>query len=139
MSIRSRKNSEEFDEGYEAIFGKDHKPQRGTWVQDAETGEFIEKSLRGNLDPDAPAIHGSPEPFVSPIDGTVISDRAALRRHNQQHGVTNIQDYGENNGKAYFDRKATERQRNIDGSTREAKAQRIETIKENMHRHGFGV
>jgi hypothetical protein len=31
--------------------------------------------------------------FVSPIDGKVIHGRAGLRRHNKEHGVTNIADF----------------------------------------------
>lgn len=33
------------------------------------------------------------EPFVSTIDGTVITGRAALREHNKRHDVTNAADY----------------------------------------------
>ncbi len=33
------------------------------------------------------------EPFVSPVDGTTISGRAALREHNRLHNVTNVADF----------------------------------------------
>lgn len=35
------------------------------------------------------------EPFVSPVDGTVITGRKALREHNKRHNVTNAADYRE--------------------------------------------
>lgn len=33
------------------------------------------------------------EPFVSPIDGSVITGRRALEEHNKRHNVTNVADY----------------------------------------------
>ncbi len=33
------------------------------------------------------------EPFKSPVDGSVVSGRAALRDHNKRHGVTNPADF----------------------------------------------
>lgn len=33
------------------------------------------------------------EPFVSPIDGSVISGRRALEAHNRRHNVTNVADF----------------------------------------------
>ena len=137
MTLKSKANSPEFDAGYEAIFGANKPIERGSWVQDSETGEFIPKSELGRHDPDAPAVHGGIEAFKSPIDGTMIDDRAKLRAHNQRHGVTNISDYGDNDGKAYFERKASERQRTIEGQTREAKQERVETIKRAMSQHGM--
>lgn len=38
-------------------------------------------------------VQGDIEPFISPIDKTVISSRAHLREHNLRHGVTNSADY----------------------------------------------
>ena len=32
-------------------------------------------------------VHGDVEPFVSPVDGTVISDRKQLREHNERNNV----------------------------------------------------
>jgi hypothetical protein len=31
--------------------------------------------------------------FVSPVDGSVITGRAALREHNKRHNVTNVADF----------------------------------------------
>lgn len=124
-----------FEENFERIFGS--KPiERGSWVQDPETGQLIAKEERVNA-PAAPAIHGPIEPFTSPIDGTLIDDRAKLRVHNAKHGVTNIQDYGDNGGREYFDRKHRERSAETLGLTKQAKAERVETIKRAMAQHGM--
>lgn len=55
-------------------------------------GKLVEKHLAAPLaaplaSNGTPAILGDIEPFVSPIDGSVITGRAALRAHCQQHGV----------------------------------------------------
>ncbi len=39
------------------------------------------------------AIHGDLEPFVSPIDGSVISDRKGLREHNKRHNVVSADEF----------------------------------------------
>jgi len=137
MTLKSRVNTPEFDAAFDAIFGVDRKVERGSWVQDPNTGKLVPKSEFQKVDPDAPAVHAGMEEFKSPIDGSIISDRGALRRHNQRNGVTNINDYGDNNGQAYFERKARERQAVINGTTREAKRERVETIKQAMARHGL--
>lgn len=131
MTLRSRVNSSAFDDGYDAIFGKDVKPVRGSWVQDAKTGEFIDKSERYVADPEAPMVWASPEEFRSPIDGQMISDRGQLRRHNTKHGVTNIADYGQ----GYFERKAGERESVLRGNSRAAKDERVDTIKRAIAQH----
>lgn len=63
---------------------------RTTYVQDPETGKFVEKSaLAANM---SPVIH-TMEAFISPIDRTVIRTPADLARHNKKHGVTDSRDY----------------------------------------------
>jgi hypothetical protein len=39
------------------------------------------------------AIHGDIESFVSPVDGSVISDRKALREHNKRNNVVNSAEF----------------------------------------------
>jgi hypothetical protein len=39
------------------------------------------------------AIHGPIEPFVSPVDGSVISDRKQLREHNLRNNVVNYHEF----------------------------------------------
>jgi hypothetical protein len=38
-------------------------------------------------------IGGDIESFVSPVDGTIISDRKQLREHNKRNKVENIQEF----------------------------------------------
>ncbi len=61
-----------------------------TYVQDPETGKFVEK--KHFLAAQQHAIHVM-TPFKSPIDGTIISDPAQLRAHHKQHGTTDSRDY----------------------------------------------
>lgn len=46
-----------------------------------EKSEYYEREERG------PFIRGDIEPFVSPIDGTVIGSRSDLRSHMRKHDV----------------------------------------------------
>lgn len=52
---------------------------------------------------------GDIAPFVSPVDGSVISGRAAMREHFKQHGVTNVADYNKPGGE--WERKGKEREK----------------------------
>ena len=70
-------------------------------------------------------VLGSPEAFKSPVTGEEISDRGRLRRHNKEHGITDIRDYGP----GYFQRKAVEQDLERRGQTKAAKQDRIEIIK----------
>lgn len=77
-------------------------------------------------------IQGDIESFVSPVDKSVISDRAQLREHNRKHGVTDLRDYGD----GYFERKASERSADMRGTSAKARNARINTIREAIERHG---
>ena len=81
----------------------------------------------------APTVLSALKEFVSPIDQTVISDRGQLRRHNKQHGVTNIADYGD----TWFEKKGKQMHQSRQGATKEDKADRINTIRETMARMGI--
>ncbi len=57
------------------------------WRQDSKTGKLIpidEEAARRDAQA---AIHGDIQSFVSPIDGTVISDRKQYREHCEKHNV----------------------------------------------------
>lgn len=56
------------------------------------------------------------EPFISPIDKTIISSRAHLREHNRKHNVTNAADYSTE----YIEKKKAER-RSVFNSNKERK------------------
>lgn len=65
-----------------------------SWIQDRKTGKLVPKEEYVRQESQSAYVMGDLESFVSPIDGTVISDRGHLRAHNKRHGVTNMADYG---------------------------------------------
>lgn len=121
-----RRKGEGFEDGYDRIFDKNRKIQRGTWVQDENTGKMVKK---GDFQPeydDLPHIQSDIEPFISPVTRELISSRSQLRRHNKQHGVTDSRDYSQE----HYQKAAQQRQDTMRGQTNAAKAERIETIKQ---------
>lgn len=108
---------------------------RKTYVQCHETGKWVEKHLAsqysGGSANKSASVHASFEAFKSPIDGSIIAGPRGLREHNRKHGVTNVRDYGE----GYFDRKAKERSADTIGANARGKAERINTIKQAIHKH----
>ena len=61
-----------------------------TYRQDRETGKLIEvRKVVGQ----GHFIRGSFQPYVSPIDGSVIKSRGGLAEHNKRHGVSNDLDH----------------------------------------------
>lgn len=101
-----------------------------SWIQDPKTGELIPKEEfvrhAGHT------VMGDIEPFVSPIDGTIISSRSKLREHNKRHGVTNIRDYGD----SWFQRKAQERTAELESRSDRCRRERIQTICDAIEKHG---
>jgi len=65
------------------------------------------------------------EAFRSPIDGTVITGRKALREHNKRHNVTNVADYSEE-----WKQKTRERERFYSGDPSYDRKRRTEHLKE---------
>lgn len=70
------------------------------------------------------------EPFVSPVDGSVITGRRALREHNKRHGVTNVADY-----KNEWRDKAKERASFYSGDAKYDQKRRIEHLKNAFEKH----
>lgn len=70
------------------------------------------------------------EPFISPVDGTVVTGRAALREHNRRHGVTNIADF-----KGQWEREARERATFFKGDAKYDQKRRIEHLKRAFEIH----
>ena len=61
-----------------------------TYRQDAETGKLIEvRKVVG----EGHFIRGVFQPYVSPVDGTVIGTRAELADHNRRNDVSNDLDH----------------------------------------------
>jgi len=90
------------------------------WKQCNKTGKFIPiddsaRKLEGSA-----AIHGIIEPFVSPIDGSIISDRKGLREHNKRNGVVAASEFS----MGYYEDKAKERARLYTGEKTQAEKQR---------------
>ena len=69
---------------------------------------------------DGIAVHGDIEPFRSPIDGTVISDRKQLREHCKRHGVVPAAEFSPE----FYARKAKERERLYNGERTRQEIQR---------------
>lgn len=51
--------------------------------------------------------------FRSPVDGTPITSRRKLEEHNRRNNVVNTGEFGENDGKKYFERKQKEREESL--------------------------
>ena len=58
------------------------------WRQDIETGEFIPIGS-GHKISNAPNVRSDIAPYLSPLDGSVVSGRRAEREHNIRLGVSN--------------------------------------------------
>ncbi len=110
-----------------------------TFKRDPDSGEFItlgeweQKHGKAPRRTMAQGLGSDIEAFVSPIDGTVISGRAALRAHNAKHEVTNIGDYEA----GHFEKRGKEMKAECLGTTAEAKQERCELIDKTLN--DFGV
>ena len=104
----------------------------GSWIQvkqpDGRSKLIPKDEYRGNnVRGIAPTIMGDIEPFISPVDGRLVTGRAALRVHNREHGVTNSADYSPE----YFKQRTEER---IAKQARQGKTERIELIKRQLEK-----
>ena len=78
-------------------------------------------------------IQGDIEPFISPIDKSIITSKSSLREHNRKHGVTDIRDYGSE----YFERKHKERSDTLSSRTCEQRKDRINDILKATYKSEF--
>ena len=119
-----------YAENYENIFGDD--ATRKKRLADSASLAMRNKSKRDNSVRSAGLQIIKPiEPFVSGIDGKIISDRSHLRAHNKKHGVTDIRDYSSET-RQRLDKERCDR---MTGNTRNAKEHRIESIKHAFERN----
>lgn len=102
-----------------------------SWVQDPETGKLVPKEEWRGPRSEAPAIHGDIEGFVSPVDGSHITSRSALRAHNHRHGVTDCRDYSP----GYLLERSQRRISEMTGQTPAAKRERTELIRRTIANH----
>ena len=101
------------------------------WNEELGKSEFIPVG-GGHAGDSGAAIHGPIEPFVSPVDGSVISDRRQLREHNKRHGVVNLHEFGTD----HWDNKRKERERFYTGKhTKEESLARKREIYEIINHH----
>ncbi len=84
---------------------------RRRYRQNPETLELVE--ITDGSGPTARVfIQGDIESFVSPVDGSVITDRAQLREHNKRNDVVNSAEFS----KEHYERKAAERADHYNGT-----------------------
>ena len=101
------------------------------WRQDAETGKLVPIEENHRRTDGGACIHGDIQAFVSPVDGTVISDRKQLREHNKRNNVVNTEEFSQ----SFWDKKAKERADFYNGvHTREETLVRKREIYENIMR-----
>ena len=82
-------------------------------------------------------VHGDIESFVSPVDGSVITDRKQLREHNKRNNVVNAGEFTPE----FYERKAKERANFYQGKhakkeSLERKQEIYETIIRAEREHG---
>lgn len=124
---------DKFKENFEKIFGKREKCETGRWVWSEKEDRLVKADSPAGIRVLGAKLHIVKEidPFVSPIDGTVIHSRAQRDRHMKQHGVTHASDYSN----AYYEKAAKARAARLQGSTPEDKAERINLIKREIEKH----
>jgi len=105
---------------------------RQSWVQDPVTFEMVPKEKYIPVKSKAPLIQPDIEPFISPIDKTIITSRPTLRAHMKKYGVTNSADYPED----FMGKKVKEREDTLRGRTKQAKKERIDIIKNVLREQG---
>lgn len=102
------------------------------WRQDRETGKLIpidEKAVA--YDRARGIIVKDVEPFRSPIDGTVITNRRQYEEHCRKHNVVPAAEFSQD----WYDRKARERARLFTGElTKQEVFERKREIYETMMR-----
>ena len=75
------------------------------WRQDKDTGEFVPMDAAAAKH-DGHFVIGDIEPFRSPIDGEVITDRKQYREHCEKHGVVPASEFSAE----HYAKKAQERE-----------------------------
>lgn len=92
------------------------------WIQDPETGKLVSHETYVRPTSRQHMVMEDIKPFVSPIDGTIITTRPQLAKHQKEHGVTNSADYSPEYLKNVRDSREKEQYR-------EGREARIETLK----------
>lgn len=99
------------------------------YIQHPETGKLVPAEEYVRPRSKSAYVMEDIKPFVSPVDGTVISSRPHLEAHNRRHGVTNSADYS----KEYLKSRADQR---VKQQTREGRQERVNLIRSALERAG---
>lgn len=97
---------------------------RRRYVWDPELKELVEIPLE-RVPEAAPYVWRDIEAYVSPVDGTVISDRGQHREHLKRHNMAPTADFTETWKKA-----RAERQQRLNGTHPEDRAKRIGALRD---------
>ena len=96
-------------------------------VVDPKTGKSNFLPLDSAAKSQSHFIHGDIEPFKSPIDGSIISDRRQLEEHNKRHNVVNAAEFSPE----FYEMKAKERANQYLGvDSRQEQQKRRENLNE---------
>ena len=99
------------------------------WIQHPDTNELIPADEYVRPISQRAYVMEDIKPFVSPVDGTVISSRPHLEAHNRRHGVTNSADYSPDFLKSRADQRLKQQ-------AREGKQERVDKIRNALDRAG---
>jgi hypothetical protein len=99
------------------------------WRQDRLTGKLVPIDDAARKGSTGAVIHGDIESFVSPVDGTVITDRKQLSEHNKRNNVVSADEFSPE----HYARKAEERAKFFNGEhSKQEKLERKSEIYERM-------
>jgi len=101
---------------------------RRRYRYNSETKEMEEVGQESRAQ--SPLVMGDIEPFVSPIDGAIISSRPHLREHMRKHGVTHSSDFDSPGG--FWDKKRQARADYLAGKTNPDSKQRRQQLAESF-------
>jgi hypothetical protein len=75
-------------------------------------------------------VRGDIEPFVSPVDRTVVTGRRSLAEHNARNGVVNFHEFD-----GHFEAQAKKRKAILNNTDKEAKADRTADVVKAYKKH----
>ena len=111
---------------------------RKRYIQNRETMELVEVPQDYKPPPRKfPMLKFEQEPFLSPIDGSIISNARQLRAHNKEHDVIDAREWG-NDRMCNLDAEK-ERLARLDGTSKVAKEERIADIKKSIEKVEAGA
>lgn len=105
-----------------------------SWIQHPITLELIPRDEYVRPKEASHFIHNDLQPFVSPIDGSVISDRRQYRNHCDKHGVRPAAEFPPE----HYAKKAKEREAHYKGqSSKEETLKRKQALNEIINHHEY--